>query len=109
VFCVIILSVRFLEGGGQGDFSIQGATDGNSDFRIQGATDGHSNFQIQGPTDGGAATYNVQGPIDRYGQPTNQEVYDANQAVYGKALQYDDPSGTVVNFFHFVTLFLNTY
>ncbi|XP_011879547.1 PREDICTED: alpha/beta-gliadin clone PW1215-like [Vollenhovia emeryi] len=84
------------EGGGQGDFTIQGATDGNSNFQIQGATDGHSNFQIQGPSDGGASTYNVQGPIDRYGQSTIQGAYDANQ-VNGKALQYDDPSGYRVN------------
>jgi len=85
----------FLEGGGQGDFTIQGATDGNSNFRIQGATDGHTNFQIQGPSDGGSATYNIQGPIDRYGQPTIQEAYDANQ-VNAKALQYNDPSGIVI-------------
>ncbi|RLU22447.1 hypothetical protein DMN91_004725 [Ooceraea biroi] len=71
------------EGGGQGDFSIQGATDGNSNFQIQGATDGHSNFQIQGPSDGGAATY-IQG------------AYDANQG-NGKALEYNDPSGYRVN------------
>ncbi|XP_012538721.2 alpha/beta-gliadin clone PW8142-like [Monomorium pharaonis] len=91
------------EGGGPGDFTIQGATDGNTNFRIQGATDGHSNFQIQGPTDGGSATYNVQGPIDRYGQPVAiQGAYDANQAydnsqINGKALQYNDPSGYRVN------------
>ena len=88
---------RFLEGGGAGDFTIQGATDGNSNFKIQGATDGHSNFQIQGPSDGGSATYNVEGPIDRYGQPTYQEDY-ANQGINAKALQYNDPSGIVVNF-----------
>ncbi|XP_011163142.1 ataxin-2 homolog [Solenopsis invicta] len=91
------------EGGGAGDFTIQGATDGNSNFRIQGATDGHSNFQIQGPSDGGSATYNVEGPIDRYGQPTAiQGAYDANQAydvnqANAKALQYNDPSGYRVN------------
>ncbi|XP_018351275.1 PREDICTED: alpha/beta-gliadin A-IV-like [Trachymyrmex septentrionalis] len=84
------------EGGGPGDFTIQGATDGNSNFQIQGATDGHSNFQIQGPSDGGSATYNVQGPIDRYGQPTYQEDY-ANQGINAKALQYNDPSGYRVN------------
>ncbi|XP_071570952.1 uncharacterized protein [Temnothorax nylanderi] len=88
------------EGGGPGDFTIQGASDGNTNFRIQGATDGHSNFQIQGPSDGGSATYNVQGPIDRYGQPTVQPAiqgaYDANQ-INAKALQYDDPSGYRVN------------
>lgn len=83
------------EGGGPGDFTIQGATDANSNFRIQGATDGHSNFQIQGPSDGGSATYNVQGPIDRYGQPTILEGAYDNQG--GKALQYDDPSGYRVN------------
>lgn len=96
-FYVIYLSDRFLEGGGPGDFTIQGATDGNTNFRIQGATDGHSNFQIQGPTDGGSATYNVQGAIDRYGQSTIQGAYDANQD-NAKALQYDDPSGIIINF-----------
>ncbi|KYN50147.1 hypothetical protein ALC62_00175 [Cyphomyrmex costatus] len=85
------------EGGGPGDFTIQGATDGNTNFRIQGATDGHSNFQIQGPLDGGSATYNVQGPIDRYGQPTYQEEYNADQGINAKALQYNDPSGYRVN------------
>ncbi|XP_011634329.1 alpha/beta-gliadin A-V-like [Pogonomyrmex barbatus] len=82
------------EGGGPGDFTIQGATDGNSNFRIQGATDGHSNFQIQGPSDGGSATYNVQVPIQ--GQSVIQGAYDANQ-VNSKALQYNDPSGYRVN------------
>lgn len=96
-FYVVSMSIRFLEGGGPGDFTIQGATDGDTNFRIQGATDGHSNFQIQGPTDGGSATYNVQGPIDRYGQSTIQEAYDANEA-NAKALQYNDPSGIVINF-----------
>lgn len=95
-------SFSFSEGGGPGDFTIQGATDGNSNFRIQGATDGHSNFQIQGPTDGGSATYNVQGPIDRYGQSTIQGAYDANQA-NGKALQYNDPSGIVIYFTSFAS------
>lgn len=100
---MVSLSVWFLEGGGAGDFSIQGATDGNSNFKIQGATDGHSNFQIQGPTDGGSATYNVQGPIDRYGQSTIQQAYNANQ-INGKALQYDDPSGIVIYFTSLVIL-----
>lgn len=101
-------------GGGPGDFTIQGATDGNSDFRIQGATDGHSNFEIQGPSDGGAATFNVQPPV--HGQPIIQRAYDANQGAYdanqgaydanqgaynadqvnAKALQYNDPSGIIL-------------
>lgn len=89
---------RFLEGGGAGDFTIQGATDGNSNFRIQGATDGHSNFEIQGPTDGGAATYipsSIQGATDGHSQSVIQGPYDANQA-NAKALQYNDPSGIII-------------
>lgn len=92
----IPVSRRFLEGGGPGDFTIQGATDGNSNFHIQGATDGHSNFQIQGPTDGGAATYNIQGATDGHSQSVIQGPYDANQA-NAKALEYDDPNGIVVD------------
>ncbi|XP_050465515.1 uncharacterized protein LOC126858894 [Cataglyphis hispanica] len=84
------------EGGGAGDFTIQGATDGNSNFRIQGATDGHSNFEIQGPTHGGAATYNIQGATDGHSQSVIQGPYDANQG-NAKALEYNDPSGYRVN------------
>lgn len=104
---IIILRVWFSEGGGPGDFTIQGATDGNSNFRIQGATDGHSNFQIQGPSDGGAATFNVQPPV--HNQPIIQRAYDANQGAYdanqgtynanqvnAKALEYNDPSGIIL-------------
>lgn len=87
--------VQSLEGGGAGDFTIQGATDGNSNFRIQGATDGHSNFEIQGPTHGGAATYNIQGATDGHSQSVIQGPYDANQG-NAKALEYNDPSGTVI-------------
>ena len=90
----ILTYFYFLEGGGPGDFTIQGATDGNTNFRIQGATDGHSNFQIQGPTDGGATTYAIQGATDGHSQSTIQGPYDANQN-NGKALEYDDPSGIV--------------
>jgi len=89
----VISRLVFLEGGGEGDFSIQGATDGNSNFRIQGATDGHSNFQIQGASDGGAATFNIQGATDGHSQSTIQGPYDANQG-NAKALEYNDPSGT---------------
>ncbi|XP_072765298.1 uncharacterized protein [Anoplolepis gracilipes] len=84
------------EGGGAGDFTIQGATDGNTNFRIQGATDGHSNFEIQGPTDGGAATYSIQGATDGHSQSIIQGPYDANQG-NAKALEYNDPSGYRVN------------
>lgn len=85
----------FLEGGGPGDFTIQGASDGNSNFKIQGATDGHSDFQIQGPSDGGAATYAIQGATDGHSQSIIQGPYDANQGS-AKALQYNDPSGIAV-------------
>lgn len=92
--CFLYNIFRFLEGGGPGDFTIQGATDGNTNFRIQGATDGHSNFEIQGPTDGGAATYipSLQGATDGHSQSVIQGPYDANQD-NAKALQYNDPSG----------------
>ena len=79
---------------GTGDFTIQGATDGNSNFQIQGASDANTDFQIQGPTHGGAKTY-LQGP------------YDANQGAANsgsRALQYDDPSGIL--FFSFIMIFL---
>lgn len=94
---LIYIFLRFLEGGGAGDFTIQGATDGNTNFRIQGATDGHSNFEIQGPTDGGAATYvpGIQGATDGHSQSVIQGPYDANQH-NAKALQYNDPSGIVI-------------
>lgn len=95
----IFACFRFLEGGGAGDFTIQGATDGNTNFRIQGATDGHSDFQIQGPSDGGAATFNIQGATDGHSQSLIQGPYDANQGRanlgHAKALQYNDPSGIV--------------
>lgn len=71
---------------GTGDFTIQGATDGNSNFQIQGASDGNTDFQIQGPSHGGAKTY-LQG------------AYDANQGggnPGSRALEYQDPSGTFI-------------
>lgn len=101
-FCILLFIYLFsllfffcfnLASLGAGDFTIQGATDGNSDFKIQGATDGHSNFQIQGPSQGAISTFNVQPPTDGHSQSIIRGPYDANHQAATKSLQYNDPSG----------------